>query len=190
MFVVGENTRWPRPALPWRSRRERLLAHVRSWRLDLRGARRLLHTGQVHLVYMPQVNYESQTMSHKVVRAVAATRCRRSVVETTRSETVLVTSHNVVLLENSLLNVISTVHNSIFKHKRSHMMLCDYSDSDAAPHARCVTDHDKMFGLPVRRSARGQSGELRAHTVAVFLNTRHVLPPQPAEHRPRCRPFA
>ena len=68
---------------------------------------------------MPQVNYESQTMSHKVVRAVAATRCRRSVVETTRSETVLVTSHNVVLLENSLLNVISTVHNSIFKHKQA-----------------------------------------------------------------------
>ena len=183
--------RWPRPALPWRSRRERLLAHGRSWRLDLRGARRLLHTGQVHLVYMPQVNYESQTMSHKVVRAVAATRCRRSVVETTRSETVLVTSHNVVLLENSLLNVISTVHNSIFKHKQAlPQMLCDYSDSDAAPHARCVTDHDKMFGLPVRRSARGQSGELRAHTVAVFLNTRHVLPPQPAERRPRRCPFA
>ena len=86
---------------------------------------------------MPQVNYESQTMSHKVVRAVAATRCRRSVVETTRSETVLVTSHNVVLLENSLLNVISTVHNSIFKHKRSHMMLCDYSVARATSKGWC-----------------------------------------------------
>ena len=69
--VALPETRWPRRALPWRSRRERLLAHGRSWRLDLRGARCLLHTGQVHHVYMLKVNTESQTMCHKVVLAVA-----------------------------------------------------------------------------------------------------------------------
>ena len=86
---------------------------------------------------MLQVNTESQTMCHKVVQAVAAARCRRSAVERTRSATMLVTSHNDVLLENSLLNVISTVQNRIFKQKRFHMVLCEHSMARAACKCWC-----------------------------------------------------
>ena len=65
-------------ALPWRSRRERLLALGRLWRLRLLGARRVLSMGPVHHVHLLLVKKEDKTMRHKMVLAMAGARCRSS----------------------------------------------------------------------------------------------------------------
>ena len=67
----GRDTNGVRRALPWRSRRERLLALGRLWRLRLLGARRVLSMGPVHHVHLLLVKKEDKTMRHKMVLLLA-----------------------------------------------------------------------------------------------------------------------
>ena len=65
----------------------------------------------------------STTVRNKLVQSVAARRCGRSTEGKSRLETMLVTSSDVVLLENELLNIISIVQTNIFTHKRINRSL-------------------------------------------------------------------
>ena len=65
----------------------------------------------------------SKTVRIKMVQEAAAKRCRRSTEGKSRVESMLVTSSDVVLLENELLNIISIVQTNIFTHKRINRSL-------------------------------------------------------------------
>ena len=82
--------------------------------------------GPVHHVHLLLVKKEDKTMRHKMVLAMAGARCRSSAECKTQSEVVLLTSLNIVLLKNGVLNVVSIVQNQIFMLKRIIMKLSKY----------------------------------------------------------------
>ena len=102
------------------------MAHGRPWRSGLRGALRLLPACQMQYVQLLHMNMEDETMRQKMAQAVVAGRYRRSAMDTARSEMRLVISLEVVLLENSQLNLVLIVDSNVFKQKRFLMMLSEY----------------------------------------------------------------
>ena len=143
-------------ALPWRSRRERLLALGRLWRLRLLGARRVLSMGPVHHVHLLLVKKEDKTMRHKMVLAMAGARCRSSAECKMQSEVVLLTSLNIVLLKNGVLNVVSIVQNQIFMLKRIIMKLSKCLPTHASRRSsecscsRCYSSSSRFSSSPSR----------------------------------------